>query len=84
MARTALLKPSLNWLLAMVPGVVLLDLLAPERHTLIFVCACIAVIPLAGWLGKATEHLAERTLERAQLLVVYLILGIVFYFLPAA
>jgi Ca2+:H+ antiporter len=63
MAWTALLKPSLNWLLVLVPGVVLLELLAPERHTLIFLCACVAVIPLAGWLGKATEHLAERTTE---------------------
>lgn len=57
------LKPSLDWLLVLVPGVIVLELVAPERHTLIFVCACVAVIPLAGWLGKATEHLAERTTE---------------------
>ncbi|HLE82873.1 MAG TPA: cation transporter, partial [Thermoanaerobaculia bacterium] len=57
------LRPSLDWLLVFVPGAILLDFLAPERHTLIFVAACVAVVPLAGWLGKATEHLAERTTE---------------------
>jgi Ca2+:H+ antiporter len=57
------LRPSLDWLLVFVPGAIVLDFLAPERHTLIFVAACVAVIPLAGWLGKATEHLAERTTE---------------------
>ncbi|MGD2115380.1 MAG: calcium/proton exchanger [Acidobacteriota bacterium] len=55
------LKPSLDWLLLFVPLAIGLDFFAPERATLIFVCACVAVIPLAGWLGKATEHLAERT-----------------------
>ncbi|MDP6651769.1 MAG: calcium/proton exchanger, partial [Gammaproteobacteria bacterium] len=25
-----------------------------------FICSAIAIIPLAGWMGKATEHLAER------------------------
>lgn len=28
-----------------------------------FLFACLSVIPLAGWMGKATEHLAERTSE---------------------
>jgi len=27
---------------------------------LIFVCACAAMVPLAAWIGRATEHLAER------------------------
>jgi len=57
------LRPSLDWLLVFVPGAIVLDFVAPERHTLIFLVACVAVIPLAGWLGKATEHLAERTTE---------------------
>lgn len=57
------IRPSLSWLLVFVPAAVGLDLLAPERHTFIFLTACIAVVPLAGWLGKATEHLAERTSE---------------------
>ncbi|MFW6175366.1 MAG: calcium/proton exchanger [Acidobacteriota bacterium] len=57
------IRPSLSWLLVFVPAAVGLDLLAPERPTLVFLAACVAVIPLAGWLGKATEHLAERTSE---------------------
>ena len=57
------LKPSLSWLLVFVPVAALLEWLAPERHTLVFGAACVAVIPLAGWLGKATEHLAEHTGE---------------------
>jgi Ca2+:H+ antiporter len=57
-----LLKPSLNWLLVMVPVTAYLHLTGGS-HTAIFVCACVAIIPLAGWLGKGTEHLAERTSE---------------------
>jgi|CXWL01.1.fsa_nt_gi Ca2+:H+ antiporter len=56
-------KPSLNWLLVFVPAAVLLEATRPASHTLIFLVSCIAVIPLAGWLGKATEHLAEHTGE---------------------
>ncbi len=57
------MKPSLNWLLVMVPVAVGLDWLAPAAQTAIFVAACLAIVPLAGWLGKATEHLADRTGE---------------------
>jgi Ca2+:H+ antiporter len=57
------MKPSLNWLLIFVPGAVALRMLAPESGTLIFAAACLAIIPLAGWLGRATEHLAARTSE---------------------
>ena len=28
-----------------------------------FIAAAIAIIPLAGWLGRATEHIAEKTGE---------------------
>src|SRR5262245_22892173 len=35
----------------------------PESHVLIFVSACLAIIPLAGHLGLATEHLAARAGE---------------------
>jgi Ca2+:H+ antiporter len=58
-----LLKPRLDWLLVFVPLVVGLELVRPAAHTAIFFCACAAIIPLAGWLGRATEHLAERTGE---------------------
>ncbi|MDH3252589.1 MAG: calcium/proton exchanger, partial [Ignavibacteria bacterium] len=57
------LKPSLNWLLITIPAVLLLEFLSPESHSTIFLLSCLAIIPLAGWMGKATEHIAERTGE---------------------
>jgi len=35
----------------------------PDAHRLIFVSACLAIVPLAGVLGLATEHLAARSGE---------------------
>jgi Ca2+:H+ antiporter len=32
----------------------------PERHLLIFVSSGLAIVPLAGWMGRATEQLATR------------------------
>jgi len=58
-----LLKPSLNWLLVFAPSALWFEYFRPENHTAIFLCACLAIIPLAGWLGHATEHLAARTGE---------------------
>lgn len=58
-----LLKPSLSWLLVFVPVAVGLRFARPEAHTWIFLASCVAVVPLAGWLGKATEHLAAHTGE---------------------
>jgi len=58
----ALAQPSLNWLLAFVPVAVVLELIhGPPAG--IFVASCLAIIPLAGWMGRATEHLAHRTGE---------------------
>ncbi len=56
-------KPSLNWLLPCVPVAVWLEHARPDSHIAIFTVACLAVLPLAGWLGRATEQLAERTGE---------------------
>src|SRR5688572_19316359 len=58
-----LLKPSLNWLLIFVPAVIVMKFVAPDQHIPIFIGSCLAILPLAGWMGKATEHLAERTGE---------------------
>lgn len=58
-----ILKPSLNWLLVFVPIAAWLRYGQPESHTAIFICACLAVLPLAGWLGRATEHIAVHTGE---------------------
>jgi Ca2+:H+ antiporter len=50
----------MSWLLVFVPVAIALEYLAPERHLLIFVSAGLAILPLAAWMGRATEHLAER------------------------
>ncbi len=55
--------PSLSWLLIFVPVVLALELGHVQSPVAIFICSCLAIIPLAGWLGKATEHLAEKTGE---------------------
>lgn len=54
-----LLKPSLDWLLIFVPIAFVAEL-THASPTVIFVVSCVAVIPLAGWMGRATEHLAEK------------------------
>jgi len=56
----ALLKPSLDWLLLFLPVAVWTEHAQPDSHRLIFVSACLAIVPLAGMLGIATEHLATR------------------------
>lgn len=50
----------MSWLLLFVPVAVALELLAPERHLLVFLASALAILPLAGWMGRATEHLAAR------------------------
>jgi Ca2+:H+ antiporter len=52
------LKPSLDWLLIFVPISIALRFL--DYPTALFICSCLAIIPLAGWMGKATEHLSEH------------------------
>jgi Ca2+:H+ antiporter len=53
----------LNWLLLFVPVAVALEHLAPERPLWIFAAAGLAIVPLAGWMGHATEELAARAGE---------------------
>ena len=53
----------IDWLLLFVPVTALLEFLAPGQHGWIFVSSALAIVPLAGWMGRATEHLAERTGE---------------------
>jgi Ca2+:H+ antiporter len=50
----------MNWLLLFVPITIGLEILSPERYLLIFAASCLAILPLAGWMGRATEQLAER------------------------
>src|SRR4051812_3780202 len=50
-----------SWaLLGFVPLAIVLSRLTPQRHVLIFFVAVIAIMPLAGYIGQATEHLAAR------------------------
>jgi len=51
----------LNWLLVFVPVAIGLEFLAPQQHLFIFLAAALAVLPLAGWMSRATEHLAEKS-----------------------
>lgn len=52
-------KPSLNWLLIFVPASLSLRFFW-HNETALFLCACLAIIPLAGWMGRATEELSEH------------------------
>ncbi len=59
-------KPSLHWLLVFLPVTIVLELAHAKWHApwatppLIFAAACLAIIPLAGLMGHATEHIAAR------------------------
>jgi Ca2+:H+ antiporter len=52
-------------MLVFLPVTAGLAALAPERQVPLFVCACAAMVPLAAWIGRATEQLAERVGEGA-------------------
>lgn len=59
--KSSWLKPSLNWLLVFVPIAIALRFVPSLNNpTTLFIVSCLAIIPLAGWMGKATEHLAEH------------------------
>ncbi len=59
--RRSWLRPRLDWLLVFVPVAIALRYLPSlENPTALFVVSCLAIVPLAGWMGRATEHLAER------------------------
>src|SRR6478735_2476581 len=47
-------------LLAFTPLALALDLLVPDQHNLIFLVSILAIMPLAGYIGAATEQLAGR------------------------
>ncbi len=49
----------LNWLLVFVPIAIVLAAIE-ARPIAIFATSCLAIVPLAGLMGKATEHLAEK------------------------
>ena len=59
--RRSWLRPRLDWLLVCVPAAIILRFLPSLGNpTVLFVVSCLAIVPLAGWMGRATEHLAEH------------------------
>src|ERR1700755_1553232 len=48
-------------MLVFVPGVLVAARITPEAHTLLFVLAVLAIVPLAALLSHATEAVAEKT-----------------------
>lgn len=61
MRRVLTVKPSLDWLLIFVPlAVVLRFWPGGANATALFVCSALGIIPVAGWIGRATEALAAR------------------------
>jgi Ca2+:H+ antiporter len=51
----------INALLIFIPIALVLEHLRPEAHTWIFFAAAVAIIPIAGLIVEATEHIAART-----------------------
>src|SRR3954467_1333669 len=55
------LRPSLDWLLVFVPVAFALRYVpAWQNQTALFIVSAMAIIPIAGWMGHATEQLAHR------------------------
>jgi Ca2+:H+ antiporter len=54
------LRPSLDWLLVLVPASVALQL-AGGNELLVFFTSALAILPLAGLIGRSTEQLALHT-----------------------
>jgi Ca2+:H+ antiporter len=50
----------MNLLLIFIPIAIALKVLAPHQFLFIFIASSLAILPLAAWMGQATEHLAER------------------------
>ncbi len=60
-AKSSWLRPSLDWLLVFVPVAFALRYVpAWSNGTALFIVSALAIIPIAGWMGHATEQLAHR------------------------
>ncbi|PYS54327.1 MAG: cation transporter, partial [Acidobacteria bacterium] len=53
------MKSPLNWMLLIVPVAIVLEALQADP-LYVFIASAIAIIPLAGWMGRATESMAEH------------------------
>lgn len=54
------MKPTLNWMLPFIVIAVYFEYYYAQRHNIIFLSSCLAIIPLAGLLSRATEALADH------------------------
>lgn len=60
-AKPSWLRPSLDWLLVFVPVAFALRYVpAWHNQTALFIVSALAIVPIAGWMGHATEQLAHR------------------------
>lgn len=60
-SRRAWFTPSLDWLLVFVPVAFAVRYVeAWHNETALFVVSALAIVPIAGWMGNATEQLAHR------------------------
>jgi Ca2+:H+ antiporter len=59
MASVFNLKSPLSWMLIFVPGAIVLEL-AHADPLYVFAASAAGIIPLAGWMGRATEWMAEH------------------------
>jgi len=60
-SKPSFFRPSLDWLLVFVPVAFALRYVPAWRHeTALFIISALALVPVAGWMGRATEHLAHR------------------------
>lgn len=59
--RSSWLRPSLDWLCVFIP-IAFAVRYVPAWHneTALFLVAALAIVPIAGWMGNATEQLAHR------------------------
>ena len=55
------MRPSVNWLLALVPVAIALDRVEGLSPPVLFFCAALAIIPLARFIVRATEEIAARS-----------------------
>ena len=55
------MKSWMNWLLLFLPAALAFRFLPQLANpTSLFICSAIAIVPVAGWIGRATEALASR------------------------
>ena len=53
------MKSPLNWMLLFVPVAVALEMMHADA-LYVFIASAAAIVPLAGWMGRATEWMAEH------------------------